>query len=580
MKRSDLINELKKIGKFSNFQLLKKEILEKILKKYRDTGKIDVEYLKKLKVGESCTKSSECTTQLCKDNECVSNPDKAPIKKTIGNKNKIMKSIKSKILPKKVIINDTTKVDPKNCTELPGGKSANPHQRVVAEFMRDSKQKGLVVVHKVGSGKTITGLITAQCLLSINDSAEVVVLTPKSVVEQFNNELNKLNLPMSISSRINVYPHATWLRRFEDGIETAKNKVIIVDEAHKFKGENALNKKTGKEASKYARLLSEASSQCFKIILLTATPLENSIKETMNYVGIVNGRNLREEYKKYKNMFKVKSKILGDFSDYIKCNFSVYDQVQKEHFPRRIEHFIKLKMTKEYNDKYLIAEENASDPSIDKLFFNKKMNKSPNLKKFHNGIRRAVNNISIPSPKITWTVNKVKEIVAKKGKVVIYSTWIKFGIDLIADKLEELGIDYQIVSGSVSKEDRMKVVKKYNENKLRVMMITGAGAEGLDLKETSGIIILEPFWHQSRIEQVIGRGVRYKSHANLPEDKRYVDIYHLLLEKNENHYDELSGMKPSADTLLYEMAMNKMNHIEQLMDQIKRNSIENRIDCL
>ena len=455
-------------------------------------------------------------------------------------------------------------------------KKVNPHQRIVAEFMRDTQQKGLVVVHKVGSGKTLTGLVSAQCLLSSNDKLEVVVLTPKSIVEQFNNELNKLNLASTISFRINVYPHATWLRRFEEGFESAENKVLIVDEAHKFKGANKINKNTGKETSKYARLLSEAAKKSFKIILLTATPLENDIRETMNYVSIVNGRNLREEYKKYRNQFKVKTKILGDFSDYLKCNFSVYDQIQKEHFPRRVEHFVKLKMTKEYNDKYLLAEVNASDPSLDKLFYNKKKKIMPDLMTFHNGIRRAVNNISITSPKITWTVDKVKDIVANKGKIVIYSTWLKFGIDLIAEKLRKLGIDYAIVSGAATKEDRMNIVKNYNENKVPVMLITSAGAEGLDLKETSAIVILEPFWHQSRIEQVIGRGVRYKSHANLPEDKRYVDIYHLLLEKNEDHYNELSGMKPSADTMLYEMSKSKMNHIEQMMEQIKAMSIENQ----
>jgi SNF2 family DNA or RNA helicase len=572
MKRTELLEELKSIGKFSNYQLLKKQILNDILQKFKKTGKIDVKYLKKSKVGEPCESSVECTTQLCEDNECVSNPNKV---KTKTKSNVMM----SKMLPKKQIVKNGTIVKPQFCLELPNEKKVNPHQRIVAEFMRDTQQKGLVVVHKVGSGKTLTGLVSAQCLLSLKDKLEVVVLTPKSVVEQFNNELNELNLSSTISSRINVYPHATWLRRFEEGFESAENKVLIVDEAHKFKGANKINKNTGKESSKYARLLSEAAKKSFKIILLTATPLENNIKETMNYVSIVNGRNLREEYKKYRSLFKVKTKILGDFSDYLKCNFSVYDQIQKEHFPRRVEHFVKLKMTKEYNDKYLLAELNVSDPSIDKLFYNKKKKKIPNLMKFHNGIRRAVNNISITSPKITWTVDKVKEIVANKGKIVIYSTWLKFGIDLIAEKLRKLGIDYAIVSGAATKEDRMNIVKNYNDNKVPVMLITSAGAEGLDLKETSAIVILEPFWHQSRIEQVIGRGVRYKSHANLPEDKRYVDIYHLLLEKNEGHYNELSGMKPSADTLLYEMSKSKMNHIEQMMEHIKANSIENQ-KCL
>lgn len=573
MKRTEMLDELKSIGKFANYQLLKKETLNDILQKFKKTGKIDVKYSKKSKVGEPCKTSSECTTQLCEDKECVSNPNKA--KKTAQTmKSKIM----SKMLPKKTIVKDGPIVKPEFCLELPDGKKVNPHQRIVAEFMRDSKQKGLVVVHKVGSGKTLTGLVSAQCLLSLNDKLEVVVLTPKSVVEQFDNELNKLNLPTSISSRINVFPHATWLRRFEEGAESAENKVIIVDEAHKFKGKNAINKQTGKETSKYARLLAEAAKIATKIILLTATPLENKIEETINYVSIVKGKNLRDEQRRLRKQFDSKKLplILPDYSDYLMCNFSVYDQIQKEHFPRRVEHFVKLKMTKEYNDKYLLAEVNASDPSIDALFYNKKTKKNPDLMKFHNGIRRAVNNISITSPKITWTVDKVKEIVKNKGKLVIYSTWVKFGIDLIAEKLKKLGIDYAIVSGAASKEERMNIVKKYNNDKLRVMMITSAGAEGLDLKETSAVVILEPFWHQSRIEQVIGRGVRYKSHANLPEEKRYVDIYHLILEKNDKHYDELSGMKPSADTLLYEMAMGKLNHIDQMMDQIKATSIENQ----
>ena len=187
MKRTELLNEMKSIGKFANYQLLNKETLNDILQKFEKTGKIDVKYLKKIKVGESCVSSSECTTQLCEENECVSNPNK------VKTKTKTMKSkLISKMLPKKKIVKNGTIVKPKFCLELPYGKKLNPHQRIVAEFMRDTQQKGLVVVHKVGSGKTLTGLVSAQCLLSLKDKLEVVVLTPKSIVEQFNNELNKI----------------------------------------------------------------------------------------------------------------------------------------------------------------------------------------------------------------------------------------------------------------------------------------------------------------------------------------------------------------------------------------------------
>ena len=104
------------------------------------------------------------------------------------------------------------------------------------------------------------------------------------------------------------------------------------------------------------------------------------------------------------------------------------------------------------------------------------------------------------------------------------------------------------------------------------MLITSAGAEGLDLKNTRSVIILEPFWHTSRIQQVIGRAVRYKSHETLPESERYVDVYNLLLEKNEKYPDE-SGLD-SADMLLYKKSINKHSVIKQFTNQMIESSIE------
>lgn len=563
MDKSSIVKELKSIGKFSNFQSHKKGVLEKLLNEYKMNETVPIKFAKKQSIGDKCKDDVECRTKRCLDNECVSVPR---IKSSVSKN----KTNKTKALSKK-IVSSYKKITPEICTELPNGKQLNPHQKIVAEFMRDTKRKGLVVVHKVGTGKTFTALVTAQCLLSKKPTSRAIVLTPKSVVEQFSNELEKLNLPANIDSRINIYPHVTWLKRFEEGVEDAKDAIIIVDEAHKFKGPVSIDK-YGKEKSKLARLLSEAAKEANKIMLLTATPIENDISETINYVSFVTDKSPKQEYKRLKGLFKKKQKIIHDFRDYLKCNFSVYDQVQKEHFPRRVDHIVKLKMSKQYQDKYSAAEDKTlEDVDVQNLFFNKKTKNNPDLSKFHNGIRRAVNNISITSPKIIWTIDKIKEIVKNNGKVVLYSTWLKFGVDLVADKLKEAKIDFQIISGAVPKEERLAAVDRYNANKLRVMMITSAGAEGLDLKETSAVIILEPFWHQSRIDQVVGRGIRYKSHANLPEDKRVVDIYHLVLEKKSGYGKDT----PTADELLMSMSKNKMDKIDQLMLQMKASSIEN-----
>jgi hypothetical protein len=71
----------------------------------------------------------------------------------------------------------------------------------------------------------------------------------------------------------------------------------------------------------------------------------------------------------------------------------------------------------------------------------------------------------------------------------------------------------------------------YNSGKVPVLLISAAGAEGLDLKETRSLIILEPYWNDARLDQVKGRAVRYRSHANLPKKDRTVDIYTLVLTK-------------------------------------------------
>lgn len=562
MTKDSLLKELKAIGKFSNISSKNKTVLTDLLNAYKTDGSIPTAFLKKMTIGTKCEEDVECRTQKCVDNKCSSNIQTKAFK--------AFKELKASVPSATVPVPSATVVPtvPSACTILTNGKKLNPHQKIVAEFMRDTKRKGLVVVHKVGTGKTITALVTAQCLLSQSPRSKVIVITPKAIVEQFGKELKKLDLHPNIASRIRIFPHVTWLKRFESGIEDAKNATLIVDEAHKFKGQNTVDQ-YGQEKSKLARLLSEAAQEANKVLLLTATPLENGIEETINYVSFTNDRDIREEYKKMKGAFKNQQIIINDFRSYLKCNFSVYDQVQKEDFPRRIDHIVKLKMSKDYQAKYDDAEKNVEGSIVKDVFYNKKTMNTPDLTRFHNGIRRAVNGIEIPSPKIIWTVDKIKEIVSNKGKVVVYSTWIKFGIELVADKLTAAKIKYQIISGSVQKADRVAAVEAYNANKLRVMLISSAGAEGLDLKETSAVIVVEPFWHQSRIEQVVGRGIRYRSHADLPQEKRFVDVYHLVLEKN----NKFAGL--SADELLMGMSNTKVDKIDQLMIQMKATSIEN-----
>lgn len=59
----------------------------------------------------------------------------------------------------------------------------------------------------------------------------------------------------------------------------------------------------------------------------------------------------------------------------------------------------------------------------------------------------------------------------------------------------------------------------------RVFMITQSGAEGISLFNTRQVHVMEPYWNNVRIQQVVGRAIRLCSHMNLPWDDRTVDVF-------------------------------------------------------
>ena len=64
-----------------------------------------------------------------------------------------------------------------------------------------------------------------------------------------------------------------------------------------------------------------------------------------------------------------------------------------------------------------------------------------------------------------------------------------------------------------------------NGEKVKVILISMAGSEGLDFKNIRQVHILEPWYNTNRIEQIIGRAVRTCSHKLLPFKERNVMIF-------------------------------------------------------
>ena len=101
-----------------------------------------------------------------------------------------------------------------------------------------------------------------------------------------------------------------------------------------------------------------------------------------------------------------------------------------------------------------------------------------------------------------------------------------------------------------------------------VILISSSGAEGLDLKNTRQIHIMEPHWNIAKINQVIGRGIRYKSHESLSKNQRLVNVYYWISEP------ELSKDKKGSDEYLYELSDNKVKEMDMFLSSLQKTSIE------
>jgi len=107
-----------------------------------------------------------------------------------------------------------------------------------------------------------------------------------------------------------------------------------------------------------------------------------------------------------------------------------------------------------------------------------------------------------------------------------------------------------------------------NGEKVKVVIISKAAAEGLDFKYIRQIHVLEPWYNMNRIEQIIGRGVRNGSHCKLPFEERNVEIY--------LHGSLTSTGEEAADLYIYRHAEKKALKIGKVTRLLK----EVAVDCI
>jgi superfamily II DNA or RNA helicase len=202
--------------------------------------------------------------------------------------------------------------------------------------------------------------------------------------------------------------------------------------------------------------------------------------------------------------------------------------------------------------------------------------------------------LGLYSPKMQVMFENINK---SKGLIFGYSNFRSVeGIEIFARILEKNGykrfnpsntkvnskFDYKqfaIYSGSEDFDERKKIVKIFNDpdnkhgKQLRIILATAAGAEGLDLHNIRQIHIMEPYWNEVKIQQVIGRGVRRKSHEDLPPQEHNVEVFRYLSVFTPDQAVKAVD-KTSTDEHILDLAIKKKNLTDELLELLKEASVD------
>ena len=380
------------------------------------------------------------------------------------------------------------------------------HQIKCVEWMK--KNNGLILYHSMGSGKTITSLAMVYQF-----KYPILIISTKASRKNFQDDIKKMNLD---SSRIEILTYQKAIKSIMDGNLDLSSYSVIIDEAHHLR--------TG---TKLQSILITECLKAKKIILLTGTIFYNSLTDLSVLVNMIRRDEvLPETNKEFKfffwdEIYEAPGSV-DILQERIKGTVSYFKKSHDLHYPKSYTTYIKVDMSNAQISEYrhylkkILSLDNIQH--IDWSILDKRK-----VNNFLNVTRQLSNTISNSPdfPKIL----AIWEYIKKAPKpIIVYSNYLANGILPLTIHLDKNKIHYAIYFGEQTEEKRNKIIDKYNDRNIDVLLITSAGSESLDLKNTRSIHIMEPHWNESKINQIIGRAIRYDSHKALLESERTVEI--------------------------------------------------------
>lgn len=454
-----------------------------------------------------------------------------------------------------------------------------PYQQRVVNRIADPDQTGLVVAHEMGTGKGLSSIESYKRLgLPTN------VILPASLRANYEKELTKWTggIPKNLTIDSQQLVARQGLKHDVPG------GLQIVDEAHRARD----------PGSALAKALMQSRAK--KRLLLTGTPIYNNPTDLANLISIAAQKPVLPtneadfakkfiEYEKIQPSFFQRlmglkeglqphvtnraelKKVLNKYVD--------YQASSKENYPTAKYQTIKVPMGNSQMQIYKTILGEVPWWVRAKVRYNLPPSRGElsKLQAFLTGARQVSNSTAgfvknpsqIESPKIQKAFDFFQKQLATNPnyKAVVYSNYIENGLNPYKELLAKAKIPYGEFSGQIDQSERDDLVKQYNANKIKALLISSAGAEGLDLKNTALVQLLESHFNKAKENQIIGRAIRYKSHADLPPDQRKVLVQRYLAQPQSSFIDRMidGGEVKGTDEYISSIADQKQLLSDEIM---------------
>ncbi|WP_456401241.1 DEAD/DEAH box helicase [Persephonella sp.] len=378
--------------------------------------------------------------------------------------------------------------------------------------------RSALLADQMGTGKTVMSTTALRILFMKGDIKKAVVVVPSNLLSVWEDHLKEWapeiqfvtvnenregrKILWNLDSHVYLISYDTLkndYKHFRNHLEKFRLTVdlVLIDEAHNIKNPSALKTKAVKFISRLSK---------YKWAL-SGTPLQNNIKELLSlYEFLFPDEQKRESITEEEARELIRPVMLR------RLKKDVLKELP-EKLPPEIEKFdLSPSQQLEY-DAILGKEIERIESIIEKFQGEKNFNFILKQNIIHSiqKLRQVCNFPSkgFDSPKMTRLREIITELIKNDEKVVVFTNFVKFGIEKIVNNLSYyINPDYIVqYHGSMRPDEKIKAVKEFKSNKNKYIFIgtIASAGEGLTLTEASYAVFFDLHWNPAKIWQAEDR---------------------------------------------------------------------------